>query len=84
MRKVAIYSNGEGTKVREYTIEELHAKLFRSGDRFYLIDVLPHDSYVNRHNPGAIGIPLEHLEARAKDVLQGPDVEVIAYCASPR
>ena len=37
-------SSGEGMKVREYTIDELHAKLFRSGDRFYLIDVLPHDS----------------------------------------
>ena len=37
---------------REYTTEELHAKLFSSDDRFHLVDVLPHDSYVNRHIPG--------------------------------
>jgi rhodanese-related sulfurtransferase len=68
---------------REYTTEELHAKLFRTDHRFYLIDVLPHDSYVNRHLPGAIGIPLEELEARAEE-LHDPDIEVITYCASPR
>jgi rhodanese-related sulfurtransferase len=70
--------------VREYATEELHAKLFGSGDRFYLVDVLPHDSYVNRHIPGAIGIPLDELEARAEELPRDPDVEVITYCASPR
>ncbi len=69
---------------REYTTEELHAKLFSSDDRFHLVDVLPHDSYVNRHIPGAIGIPLEDLEARAEELLHARDVEVITYCASPR
>jgi rhodanese-related sulfurtransferase len=70
--------------VREYTAEELHVKLFRSTERFYLIDVLPHESYVNRHIPGAIGIPLEYLEAHAEELLPDLDVEVISYCASPR
>ena len=69
---------------REYTTEELHAKLFSSDDRFYLVDVLPHDSYVNRHIPGALGTPLEDLEARAEELLHARDVEVITYCASPR
>jgi len=69
---------------REYTTEELHAKLFSSEDRFCLVDVLPHDSYVNRHIPGALGIPLEDLEARAEELLHARDVEVITYCASPR
>jgi rhodanese-related sulfurtransferase len=70
--------------VREYTTEELHAKLSRSDERFYLVDVLPHDSYVNRHISGAIGIPLEDLETRAEELLPDRDVEVITYCASPR
>ncbi len=74
----------EGTMVREYTTEELNAKLFRSDERFHLVDVLPHGSYVNRHIPGAIGIPLEDLEARAEGLLPDRDVEVITYCASPR
>ena len=70
--------------VREYSTEELHAKLSRSDDRFFLVDVLPHDSYVNRHIQGAIGIPLEDLETRTDELLPDREVEVITYCASPR
>jgi rhodanese-related sulfurtransferase len=70
--------------VRDYTTDELWAKLFGADERFYLVDVLPHDSYVNRHIPGAIGIPLDDLDAMADPLLPDRDVEVITYCASPR
>jgi rhodanese-related sulfurtransferase len=69
---------------REYSTEELHRKLTDRADRFYLIDTLPHDSYVNRHLPGALSLPLEELAADAAEVIPEKDVEVITYCASPR
>jgi rhodanese-related sulfurtransferase len=68
---------------REYSTEELHRKLFQSGERFYLIDTLPHASYVNRHLPGALCLPLEDVAARAAAVIPDQGVEVIAYCSSP-
>ena len=68
---------------REYSIEDLHHKLFESGERLYLIDTLPHASYVNRHLPGALSVPLEDVAAHAAALIPDKGVEVIAYCSSP-
>jgi rhodanese-related sulfurtransferase len=68
---------------REYSTEELHRKLFESGERFYLIDTLPHASYVNRHLPGALSLPFEDLADHAEAVIPDKGAEVVAYCSSP-
>jgi rhodanese-related sulfurtransferase len=68
---------------REYSTEELHRKLFESGERFYLIDTLPHASYVNRHLPGALSLPVGDVAAQAAALIPDQGVEVIAYCSSP-
>jgi rhodanese-related sulfurtransferase len=67
---------------REYSTEELQRKL-ESAERFYLIDTLPHASYVNRHLPGALSLPVEEVAVRAPALIPDRGVEVIAYCSSP-
>lgn len=69
---------------RDYSTEELRSKLLDSNDRFYLVDTLPADSYASRHLPGAISLPLELLDQEASKRVPNKDLEVIAYCASPR
>jgi rhodanese-related sulfurtransferase len=70
--------------VHEYGTEELRAKLAASGgEPFVLVDTLPHESYVFRHLPGAIGLPVEDLEELAPETLLDRDAPVIAYCSSP-
>ena len=68
---------------REVSTEELARRIEDPGDRFALVDALPRASYVNRHIPGALSIPLEELSTRADQVLPDKDIEVIAYCSSP-
>jgi rhodanese-related sulfurtransferase len=67
---------------REYTAEELKAKMDR-GERFYLVDALPADSYQHRHLPGALNLPIEELRSLAGTVLPEKTVEIVAYCSSP-
>ena len=68
---------------REYTTEELQ-RLLAGSERFFLIDVLPEDSYLHRHLPGAISLPVEFvLPEHVAHVLTDPEALVIAYCASP-
>jgi len=68
---------------REYSTEELHRKLFESAERFYLIDTLPHASYVNRHLPGALSLPVEDVADGVAALIPEKGIEVIAYCSSP-
>jgi rhodanese-related sulfurtransferase len=68
---------------RNYTTEEMRLKLLRGEGRFYLIDTLPRASYVNRHLPGALSLPVENIELEAERVLPDKDTEIIAYCSGP-
>ena len=45
-----------------------------------LVEVLPASEYREDHLPGAINIPLAHIDARAKKILD-PGRSVIVYCA---
>ena len=46
-----------------------------------VLDVRPEEEYESGHIPGAISLPLEHLEARLDEL--DPDLEVVAYCRGP-
>lgn len=68
---------------REIATDELARRIDDPSDRFVLVDTLPKVSYVNRHLPGAISLPVEDVEASAEALLPDKDLEVIAYCSSP-
>ncbi len=46
-----------------------------------VLDVRPAEEYAAGHIPGAISLPLEHLEARLDEL--DPVLEVVAYCRGP-
>ena len=69
-------ADGEAERV---TRSELLARV-RAGD-VVVVDVRPPEEYEAGHIPGAISLPLEHLEARLFEL--DPDVEVVAYCRGP-
>lgn len=52
----------------------------RAGD-VVVLDVRPTEEYEAGHVPGAISLPLEHLEARLEEF--DPQVEIVAYCRGP-
>ena len=58
---------------------ELLAKM-QTGE-VVLIDVRPEPEYRAGHIPGALSIPVEHLEARLAAIPSGK--EVVAYCRGP-
>ncbi len=59
--------------------EELLARL-REGD-VVILDVRPEDEYGLGHLPGALNIPLRHLEQRLSELPRRQ--EIIAYCRGP-
>lgn len=44
-----------------------------------LVEVLPSPEYEEEHLPGALHLPLRHIDARAADVLDRSR-QVIVYC----
>ena len=48
-----------------------------------IVDVLPAASYAEGHLPGAIGLPVEEVTARASLVLPDRDAEIAVYCGGP-
>ncbi len=61
------------------TRSELLARV-RAGE-VVVLDVRPPEEYEAGHIPGAVSLPLEHLEARLFEL--DPDIEVVAYCRGP-
>ena len=55
--------------------------LIRSSEKFKLVDVLPKESYRKEHIKGAISLPLDEIDTRAKDILN-KDEKIVVYCAS--
>ena len=66
--------------VPEISHEELAARLHDS--TLAVVDVLPRESYVNGHIPGALSLPLGEVAARAREVLPDPAREIAVYCGS--
>lgn len=67
-------------EIREITRDEFVHKM-HSGERFILVDVLPHDHFLRVHLPGAINIPVNLLRDIAPLVL-GKHDQVIVYCSN--
>ena len=72
-----IGAGAQGTE--RVTRQELLA-LVAAGD-VVVLDVRPSREYEAGHIPGAVSLPLEHLEARLGEL--DPGVEVVAYCRGP-
>jgi len=62
----------------EISREELLRRLKDSS--LTILDVLPQASYVEAHIPRAINIPLEQIQARARELLPDFDAEIAVYC----
>lgn len=61
--------------------ESLWQKIER-GDELVLVDALSPTSYAASHLPGAINMPLEWVDERARRRIPDRDTEVVVYCAS--
>lgn len=67
--------------LHELTPKELNARI-RNGERFQLIDVRSPGEFDEGHVPGAINIPLEHVESRLQDF--HPQDAAVLVCRSDR
>lgn len=73
----AIEAGGHGAEL--VSRDDLIARV-RLGEAV-VIDVRPSEEYEAGHIPGALSLPLEHLEARLEEIAS--NVEVVAYCRGP-
>ena len=53
----------------------------RAAGEVVLVDLRPRDEYEAAHIPGAISMPLDHLEPQLE--LLPTDIEIVAYCRGP-
>jgi len=65
----------------EITREALWQKI-EKGDAFVLVDALPPISFSASHLPGAVSIPPETVDERARRRIPDLATEVVVYCAS--
>ncbi|EKD92746.1 MAG: Rhodanese-like protein [uncultured bacterium] len=61
--------------------QELYAMIDRNED-LVLVDVLPQESYLRQHLPGAINIPIDsdNFETLVEDLIPDKSKLVIVYC----
>ncbi len=71
-------SAAKSSLVPEISREELQRRLHDSS--LTIIDVLPRESYVDAHIPGALNLPLEQLADHARELLPDPAAEIAVYC----
>ncbi|MHB1510925.1 MAG: ArsR/SmtB family transcription factor [Acidimicrobiales bacterium] len=82
LRSIAAGSSGSGSggeAAERVTRAELLERA-RAG-AVVVLDVRPAEEYAAGHIPGAVSLPLEHLEARLDEL--DPEIEVVAYCRGP-
>jgi rhodanese-related sulfurtransferase len=58
--------------------EELRRRLRTAA--LTIIDVLPAESYVAGHIPGAISLPFASVADRARELLPDPNAQIAVYC----
>jgi rhodanese-related sulfurtransferase len=71
-------SAANSSEVPEISREELQRRLHDSS--LTIVDVLPRESYVDAHIPGALNLPLEQLADHARELLLDPAAEIAVYC----
>ncbi|MGH9728558.1 MAG: rhodanese-like domain-containing protein [Candidatus Acidiferrales bacterium] len=62
--------------------DELKKKIDRH-DNFILMETLPAAAYEQGHLPGAVNVPLDHLQQLASKLAPKKDADIVVYCASP-
>ncbi len=71
---------GAGQRSTERVSRTELLRRVKAGD-VVVIDVRPIEEYELGHIPGAVSVPLEHLELHLEEL--DPAVEVVAYCRGP-
>ncbi len=71
-----IESNSQS--IPEISREELRRRM--KAESLTIVDVLPAESYAAGHIPGALSLPLDTIDSRARELLPEPNAEVIVYC----
>jgi rhodanese-related sulfurtransferase len=72
---MAIAANRTSHDVRRVSVDEARSML---DDGAQLVDVLPHETFLQEHLPGAVNVPLAEI-ATASERLD-PTRPVIVYC----
>ncbi|HEV2616459.1 MAG TPA: rhodanese-like domain-containing protein [Candidatus Acidoferrales bacterium] len=62
--------------------DDLKKKIDRH-DNFILMETLAPEAYEKGHLPGAVNVPLGHLQELASKLAPKKDSEIVVYCASP-
>jgi len=66
---------------RTISRDELRARL---KDRSLIVlDILPKESYVDAHIPGAINLPVVEIEAKARQLISNSNQQIVVYCGGP-
>ena len=66
---------------RTISRDELRARL---KDRSLIVlDILPKESYVDAHIPGAINLPVAQIESNAGQLIANLAQQVVVYCGGP-
>ena len=61
--------------------EEILARL---QDRaLVIVNVMPKETFTERHIPGSLSLPVASIEARARQVISNLAQEIAIYCAGP-
>jgi rhodanese-related sulfurtransferase len=66
--------------VAEISREELRRRLY--DPTLTVVDVLPAESWRQRHLPGAVNLPLADVPTRAREVLPDRSRDIVVYCAT--
>ena len=67
--------------LRTISRDELRARL--RDPSLMLLDVLPKESYLEAHIPGAINLPVAEIEGRARQLIANLSRQIIVYCGAP-
>ena len=78
MSSIAPERDATMSDVAEISREELLRRLHDPS--LTIVDVLPAASYAAGHISGALGIPLELIGSRARDLLPNHSAEIVVYC----
>ena len=66
--------------ITKITRDEL-VRMIDAQEKFKLVDVLSTESYEKEHIKGAISLPVDQIEKKAKAVL-GKNEKIVVYCGS--
>ena len=69
----------QSADIPEISREELQQRLH--DPTLILVDVLPRETYVAGHIPGALSLPVADIPIRAREVLPNRAAEIAVYCA---